>query len=65
MINRWSRRNTENFVVNSGIYTTLPEDINEEVEYCDWFYKLESYIHPQFQPITDTLQLYLLEVYMK
>ena len=53
MINRSSRRNEGNFIVNTEFCKTLPNDIKEANVYYDWSYKLQSSITPQYQPTAD------------
>lgn len=59
MINRCPICNVVKVVANSGIYHTLPGDIKEADVYYDWSYKLQSCIHPQYHPTTDTTNAFI------
>ena len=63
MINRNSRHNEGNFVATPEICTNLPRDIKETDVYCDWSCKLQSCIHPQWQPIIDITHVFISSLY--
>ena len=47
------------FVAHSGLFHTLPEDINEVDVYYDISYKLQSFIHASCQPIPDSTNVFI------